>query len=188
MTEIEFNNWVFEHGIQPHTEKIIRQVRDNDPFRRVHGGRSNVAGRYPSRKMGCMIQFESHKVEFPFAVSFENDDEILEFYDQPVPVKLTYNNVKGRHLGIIATPDYFTIQSNGSAGWEECKSEKELIRLSKNAPERFCRDENGCWRSPPGEQYADQFGLYFKIRSSAEIDWVFFRNLIFLQDYQREES
>ncbi len=84
-----------------------------------------------------MIQFESHKVEFPFPVFFENDDDILEFYDQPVPVKLTYNNIKGRHLGVVTTPDYFTIRSDGTAGWEECKQEEELISLSKKHQNDF---------------------------------------------------
>ncbi|HEY3309407.1 MAG TPA: hypothetical protein VGJ93_13205 [Desulfuromonadaceae bacterium] len=35
MTEDEFNAWVFEHRIPPHAVDIIRQVRDNEPFRRV---------------------------------------------------------------------------------------------------------------------------------------------------------
>lgn len=187
MTEIEFNNWVIEHKIAQNAVNIIRQVRDNDPSRRVGGGRSNVAGRYPSEKMVWMTQSESHRVEFPFVVFFENDDAILEFFDQPVAVKMIYNNSKGRHLGVMSTPDYFTINKNGTAGWEECKTEDDLVKLSKKAPNRYCKDENGCWRSPPGEEYAAQFGLYFKIRSSAEIDWILFRNLIFLQDYQREE-
>ncbi|MDD2270959.1 MAG: DDE-type integrase/transposase/recombinase [Desulfuromonadaceae bacterium] len=188
MTDEEFNSWVYKHKIPAHAVNIIRQVRENEPFRRVQGGKSNVAGRYPSRKMGCIIQFESHQVEFPFAVDFENDEEIIEFYDQPVSVKLTYKNIKGRHLGIISRPDYFLIQSNGTAGWVECKTEEELIRLSEKAPNRYCKDEKGCWRSPPGEEYASQYDLFFKIMSSAEINWFFFRNLIFLQDYQREES
>lgn len=188
MDDAAFEAWVKKHKIPPITVNIIRQVRDSEPFRKVHGGRSNVIGRYPSRKMGCTIQFDSHTVEFPFVVSFENDDDILEFYDQPVPVKLVYYNAKGMHLGVMSTPDYFTIKSDGTAGWEECKTEEELVRLSQKAPDRYCKDENGCWRSPPGEQYAAQYGLYFKIRSSSEIDWVHFRNLIFLQDYQREEA
>ena len=45
MTGIEFNDWIFENRIQSHTERIIRQVRENEPFRRVEGGKSNVAGR-----------------------------------------------------------------------------------------------------------------------------------------------
>lgn len=186
MTADRFNDWVHEHNIEQSALEIIQLVRGNEPFRRVRGGKGNVAGRYPSRKMGCMIQFDSHTVEFPFTVFFENDDEILEFYDQPVPVKLTYKNNKNRNVGVISIPDYFTINKNGTAGWHECKQEDELVELSKKAPNKYVKDENGVWRSPPGEEYAAQFGLYFKIMSSAEIDWVLFRNLIFLQDYQRE--
>ena len=42
---------------------IVRQIRSSDPARRVGGGRRNVSGRYPSRKMEITIQFESHRVE-----------------------------------------------------------------------------------------------------------------------------
>lgn len=42
---------------------VVHQVRSSDPARRVGGGHSNVSGRYPSKKMGVTIQFESHRVE-----------------------------------------------------------------------------------------------------------------------------
>jgi putative transposase len=41
-------------------------IRRCNPARRVGGGRRNVPGRYPSRKMGAVVQFESHRVELPF--------------------------------------------------------------------------------------------------------------------------
>jgi TnsA endonuclease C terminal len=44
------------------------------------------------------------------------------------------------------------------------------------------------WHCPPGEVYADQFGLYYRIRSDREINWVLQRNLQFLEDYYRAES
>jgi putative transposase len=31
----------------------VENIRTSGPFRLVGGGRANVAGRYPSRKMGC---------------------------------------------------------------------------------------------------------------------------------------
>jgi putative transposase len=52
-------------------------------------------------------------------------------------------------------------------------------------PQRYIRDEQQGWRCPPGEQYAAQFGFSYRLRSSAETNWIFQRNLIFLQDYLR---
>jgi len=50
-------------------------------------------------------------------------------------------------------------------------------------PNRYGRDETGHWRCPPGERLAEPFGLCYRLRSSADIDWVFQRNLRFLEDY-----
>ncbi|MHB1934998.1 MAG: transposase family protein [Acidobacteriaceae bacterium] len=49
----------------------------------------------------------------------------------------------------------------------------------------YNRDVTGKWRCPPGEKYASIFGLYYRVRSSAEINWVLQRNLQFLEDYLR---
>ena len=57
----------------------IDRIRSAGPSRRVGGGSDNVSGRYPSRKMGVTIQFESHRNELaaikaqtskPFNVNF----------------------------------------------------------------------------------------------------------------------
>jgi putative transposase len=50
-------------------------------------------------------------------------------------------------------------------------------------PNRYKQDEFGRWTCPPGVHFAEQFGLYYRLRSSAEIDWVLQRNLRFLEDY-----
>jgi putative transposase len=54
-------------------------------------------------------------------------------------------------------------------------------------PHRYSRDTVGRWRCPPGERFAEPFGLFYRLRSSAEIDWVLQRNLRFLQDYVANE-
>lgn len=150
MTDFEFDKWVTDFSVAHEAEQLIRVVRESEPFRRVQGGRGNVVGRYPSKKMGCTIQFDSHTVEFPYAMEFENDHGVLEFYDQPLPLKLTYKNVNGLSLGIVVTTDYFTICSDGTAGWEECKEETELVELSEKHPARYLKDKNGNWRSKAG--------------------------------------
>jgi hypothetical protein len=69
------------------------------------------------------------------------------------------------------------------AGWEECKTEEELEKLSEKSPSRYCRDELGTWHCPPGEAHAGELGLYYRVRSSREINWVLQRNLQFMEDY-----
>ena len=136
--------------------------------------------------MGVIIQAESHRNELAGVYEKEYDPEILEYYDQPSRIKLIYEAKNGRRVGIWHTPDYFVIRSD-SIGWEEWKTEAELPRLAEQMPHRYIREEN-IWHCPPGEQHATQFGFFYRVRSSAEIDWGLQRNLIFLEDYLRADK
>jgi len=179
-------SWCKGVGVLPHARALIDQIRRSDPARRVGGGRSNVSGRYPSRKMGVTIQFESHRVELAGIYEMEHDAEVLEFYDQPIQIKLNYQAPGGKPLGVLHTPDFFVIRKT-AAGWEEWKTEENLLRLAAQSPNRYCSTENGQWRCPPGEACAKEFGFYYRIRSSREINWVYQRNIQFLEDYLRSD-
>lgn len=182
LSEIQFSDWLARYRINQATRAIISRIRANEPTRSVQDGKSNVTGRYPSQKMGHTIQFESHKVELAFIREYEFDDNVLEYYDQPEPIKVSYRTDSGRRVTTLTTPDFFVMRNDGTAGWEECKPEKDLESLSQKS-ERFVRDEKGQWRCPPGEEYANQFGLNFRVRSSAEINWIWQRNIEYLSDY-----
>lgn len=64
------------------------------------------------------------------------------------------------------------------------QTDEELIRLSERNPNRYCRDKD-VWICPSGRQYAEPLGLYYRVRSSAGINWHFQRNMQFLEDYLR---
>lgn len=187
----EILRWYQRLGIHERARATIDLIRSSEPSRRVGGGRGNVTGLYPSRKMNGTIQFESHRVELPFVYEYEHDRGVLEYYDQPPPIKLLHKgedkNGKERNIGYIHTPDFFVIRRD-SAGYEECKTEEDLRRLAEKSPNRFVRGEDGVWRCPPGEEAAAPYGLYYRVRSSAEIDWTFQRNIIFIEDYFRARS
>jgi transposase InsO family protein len=137
--------------------------------------------------MGCTIQFESHKNELARIRELEYAPEVLEYYDQPPAIKLTYRSLKGRQLGIWHTPDFFVL-CEAAAGWEECKTEAELIRLAEQSPHRYQRTPSGSWHCPPGQAYAAQFGFSYNLRSSAQINWTWQRNMEFLADYLRDDA
>lgn len=181
LSDIEFDLWCRRLGLSESTRRHIEQIRSSPPSRQVRSGTRNVSGRYPSRKMGLTIQFESHRVELAAIHEMEHDDNVLEYYDQPFPIKLNYRAKNERQIGVMHTPDFFLIRQ-GSAGWEEWKREDELRKLADRMPSRYQKEE-GRWRCPPGEEYADKHGLYYRVRSSSEIDWVYQRNVLFLEDY-----
>lgn len=164
----------------------VENIRTSGPFRLVGGGRANVVGRYPSRKMGVTIQFESHRVELAFLRELEHDPDVLEYYDQPPSFRLEYRSACGRRVVVSHTPDYFVIRKNG-AEWHECKTEEELDELAKKQPNRYCRRTGGSWSCPPGQRHANQFGFSYRVRSSKEVNWVFQRNMLFLEDYLRPD-
>jgi len=135
-------------------------------------------------KMGCTIQFESHRGELAFIYHLEHNPAVFEFFDQPESIKLVYPGKTGKPVGLFHTADFFVIREDG-AGWVECKMEEPLAHLADHMPHRYVRNVDGTWSCPPGEAYAQPFGLWYRVQSSAQINWVYQRNLRFLEDYVR---
>lgn len=172
-------------------QAVLANIRSSPPTRRVGSGGKNVPVRYQSRKMGVTIQAESRTVEFAGIYLMEHDPSVLEFWDQPPSITLHYpaklKNGGTRNIGVLHTPDYFVIRED-ALGWEEWKTEEELLRFESAESNRYVRDEHGQWRCPSGEEVAIPLGFYYRVRSSAEIHGTFQRNLHFLSYYLREDS
>lgn len=187
LDDAAFNIWSHQLGLTADAIDLVKKIRTSDPARRAGGFGKSVSGRYPSRKMGVMIQFDSHKVELCFIHEYEHKKEVIEYYEQPNTIKLSYEAKNGRRLGVLHTPDFFIMRPD-AAGWEESKTEEHLAGLTSKNPNRYHLDAEGQWRCPPGEEYAQQFGLYYRVRSSKEINWTFQRNIEFIDDYYRAKS
>lgn len=189
--ETAFVYWCKTIGYDTRTSALIRRIRTSPPSRTVKGGQGNISARLPSHKMGKTIQSESRTAEKPGIRIFYEYDHllesrsemcVLEYYDQPEPIALQYVSINGRAVTTWHTPDFFVLRENG-AGWEEWKTEEELRRLAQKQPARYHQDETGRWRCPPGEAYAAGLGLYYRLRSNAEVNWTLFSNLEFLHEY-----
>jgi transposase InsO family protein len=137
--------------------------------------------------MGVTIQFESHRVELAFIHEMEHDCGVLQFYDQPHAIPLEYLSARGRRVKVMHTPDYFVIRTD-AAEWVECKTNEDLVTLAQKSPNRYRNAGDGRWHCAPGEAYAERFGLGYRVRSSAEINWVYQRNIQFLEDYFRFDA
>ncbi len=187
-SENDFQFWCQSLKLSQQTQALISRIRASDPSRHVHSRVGNVSGRYPSHKMNRTIQFESHRNELAAILEMEHDPDTIEFYDQPNQIQLHYRTEKGRAVSVFHTPDYFVIR-RASAAWVECKTEQQLLKLGASQPNRFHFDsDNKTWRCPPGEAYASQFGLGYIVKSSAGIDWIYQRNVLFLEDFLRAET
>jgi transposase InsO family protein len=113
--------------------------------------------------MGKTIQFESHKVELPGIEEYEEDTDVLEYYDQPYQFTLEWTSNSGQIVRASHIPDFFVIR-NKSAGFEEWKPETRLEKLATKQPHRYTRTKDGRWHHLPACAYAEQLGLYYRNR------------------------
>jgi putative transposase len=178
----QFQHWCQQLQLPPTTCDLIARLRAAPPARRVQSRAQNVSGRYPSRKMGATIQFESHTVELWAIYTMEHDPQVLEYLDQPLAFKLRYRSAAGRQVTVWHTPDFFVLRAD-SAGWEEWKTAAHLQALAHTQPQRYQRTPDGAWCCPPGEAYAAPLGLTYRVRSAQELHPTSIQNLIFLEDY-----
>lgn len=133
--------------------------------------------------MGQTIQFESHRGELAHIIDqLEHNREVLEYYDQPPPLELNYFSKSDRQVRTMHTPDFFVIEVNW-AGWEEFKPISELIKKAQHQPNRYVQDETGNWFCPPGEEYAQKYGLNYRVRTDKEQNTIRLRNYQWLEPY-----
>jgi transposase InsO family protein len=182
LDDLKLKRLMDKHEVSATGRSLIERIRNGNPSRNVEGRAGNVACRYPSKKMGCTIQAESHKNELAAIYLWEHDDRTYEYYDQPPQLKMSYVKASGQRGAHITTPDFFVIQED-FIGWVECKTEEWLVEKEKDQSPLFVRDDSMTWQCPPAKEYASAFGLGFQLRSSAENPWLYIRNLTFLADY-----
>ena len=137
--------------------------------------------------MGFTLQAESHRNELVWARRWDlRDDDVIEIWDQPTSLKLVYHSKKGRRIGVGHIPDYLLIR-HSYAEIIECKPEEILLRLTEEQPNRYVK-VNGIWTCPPAEEALRPYGIRYRITSTAEINPVEARNMLFLEDYLRPEG
>src|SRR5258708_3019817 len=185
MQALEFSLWCDDRKLFEEARKIIEFIRSSEPVRSLQSRVGSWPGGYASVKINRTVQFESRSPEFAAIVSYEYDDKVLEYYDQPSKIEMRYVAKSGRPVVFWHTPDFFVLRVDGAA-WEEWKPEEKLIELAESMPNRYQRDEQGHWRCPPGEEYAARYGLTYTVRSSSELNPIYVRNLNFLEDYLRD--
>jgi putative transposase len=175
-------------NLSPAALEQIRAIRSSEPVRRVQGRASNVCARYPSNKMGRIIQAESRTVELvAIRCAYEFEPQVLEYWDQPCRIPLQYRARNGRVVRVQHTPDFFVLRPD-RAGWEEWKPLPQLDKLAAKMPQRYQSLPDGRWHCPPGEAYAAPLGLYYQVRTSSEFSPTYQRNVAILEDYLLDDA
>ena len=169
------------YGVTDKGRTFVLEALFGDPARRVGGGSNNVANRYPSRKMGRVIQGESRTVEYAFVKMCEYNPAVRFFLCQPGKLFVRRPDVKGRVRGKWTIPDYLVLDDHGFA-LVECKTEAELELKSSGGSLRFVRDGDR-WRDPSAEEAVREYGFQFRVFSSAEVNGIWLRNMDYLANY-----
>lgn len=182
LSEQEFDDWCCQLRLPANAQKLASFVRSSEPVRQVGSGKANVSGIYASQKMGKTIQFESHKVELPAIEEYEEDEDVLEYYDQPIRFTLSFQSDSGQTLTCKHVPDFFVIRRT-SLGFEEWKPAKKLEELNLEQPNHYLKTSDGQWHNPPAEDYAYEHAVYYRLRLDTEINWIQYRNRQFLKHY-----
>ena len=137
--------------------------------------------------MGFTVQAESHRNELIWVRRWDlRDADVLEIWDQPTGIKLAYVSASGRRIGVVHTPDYLLLRQS-FAEIVECKTEEELLRLAQDQPNRYLKVD-GQWICPPAQEALDVYGIKYRITTTADINPVESRNMLFLEDYLRSEK
>jgi transposase InsO family protein len=186
LTETELSALCRKHGLDDCATATVRHIRQSEPSRIVRSGTHNVATHYASRKMGCVIKAEARRTELAAIYEWDHDKTTYEFYDQPPTIKKLHTRQDGRCYGTSYTPDFFLI-SEDFIGWVECKPEGWLQTQADKPNPQYVLDEQGRWRCPAAEAYANSVGLGFVVRSSAESDPIVTQNIADLSDYYRRD-
>lgn len=187
LEQIEIEDVYRRLNIPDKGRAFVDQIRNSPPLRRVRGGKSNVVGRFPSKKMGQTIQYDSRTCEHVFLLGAEIDPDILEIWDQSASLALRYKDSGGRNRGHREIIDYLTISPKGIK-IIQCKLDDDLEEWESKNPERFSRDGNGHWISLAGEKSAAEYGFEYQVWSPSRSSVILSRNAEFLLDYFNNEA
>lgn len=162
--------------------RLVEQIRESQPVRRVGGGGGNTTIRFPSRKMLRTIQAESRTVELPFLIYCEYDPTVFEIWDQPTYLRRSFESLDGKQRSGSHVPDYLVIANDGIR-FVECKPTAKLESYAAKYRDLYVRDTLGLWSSPAGVIAAREFGLGYRVWTPDLVSTTFIRNVDFLGDY-----
>lgn len=142
LTVSELSDLLTTYSLPASGQAYVLRVRASEPSRAV-GSRAvrNTPWRYASHKMGCTIQGES-TLERDFLLMCEYSPAVLEMWDQPESVSVTFVAANGRVHRTNYTADFLVLRQDELVAYQ-VKPRHECDRLTKQRPGRWQRSEAG---------------------------------------------
>lgn len=133
--------------------------------------------------MGWTISVESRTAERAFLYLCEYDDEVLEIWDQPEPVKVKVVNKKGKHQSVYYTPDFLILTTNGPLV-VEVKTESKLKSFIGSHNPNWEENE-GYYSYNPGKQAFGELGLNLSVFYPSETTAILVANIQLLLEARK---
>ena len=154
---------MLEHHLSKAAISYMQMVRENPPSRMVgtHAKR-NIVSFYPSKKMGHTISTESRGPEKSFAIFCEYDDRVLEYWDQPEPIKVERYDKNGRKRAGSYTPDSLVLTKQGPKVIE-VKPKKKLDHLVKVDSKNWEKHGENTYIYLPAQKAFEDIGLKHEV-------------------------
>ena len=162
--------------------ELVLEAFSNEPARLATAGKKNVAGAFPSEKVGCAIQWEARSTERYFVYRCEYSGDVFLFLCQPIVFEVEYRDARGRRRTRRCTPDYFVLRADG-VYLVECKTEKELQREHQRDHPKFLLESDGTWRYSALEKALDGTGIHVEVFSSRDASPQWLRNVKWFRDF-----
>lgn len=164
----------------------VRRVQTSPPSRLVgSNGTRNTTWRYASQKMACTIQGES-TLERDFLVRCEYAEEVIEFWDQPEPVSLTFVSKAGRPQRVGYTADLLVIEPSRVVAYQ-VKPKSECDRLVDQRATRW-KLINGRYVDEPAEATFRALGIHHIVVTEDDISPIAAENYSLLLQARRKAA
>ncbi|HLX33817.1 MAG TPA: DDE-type integrase/transposase/recombinase [Candidatus Limnocylindrales bacterium] len=167
-------------------QSLVRRVRSSPPLAGTTGGRGSMSGRFASRKMGLTLGSDARTTEFLGFLLYETSATVLEFWEQPLELRLSFPGTGGRTVTTRTRVDVLVLEDAG-VFVDEWKTDEQMIELASESPGRYQRGEGG-WRSEAAETAAATLGIGFRLRTPAGVPPAVVQNARFLLDYWRSNE
>lgn len=181
------DNYFEMHSVGKTVREYVEDVRNSESSRLV--GRqagSNVCTGYASQKMGRTIQTESRTAELPYAIEFEYDELVYEYWDQPQPITVNRTIKNGVIRSGSYTPDFLLLTNMGPIVIE-VKTAENLAKLVKKNPDDWVVTPDGITYQPAKEAY-EKLGIEYRVYSTADINLVRTENLKLLLNSRKSKK
>ncbi len=151
-----------------------------EPSRSVESSVKNSAGRFPSRKLGRSIGFESSTLEYPTALNKELDRRCLALLDQGPSIRVRARS-QNRWVSYWHKPDFVCVEE-GRVVLIECKSLEGIEKKNATNPGFFVF-EGGQWICPTAIEEAKQYGFDYEVWTELMFTDVELRNAMIVDAY-----